>query len=150
MYDVCCMFASSRSTDIETDEKNADIGGTWLENRYPGCACDVPSHAYTMNFALNPDWPRFFSYSPDIFAYLTKICEVFELRKYMNFNSQVTEARWNEDKGRWVVKMERTKADGSTEEFEDEGDLLLYGTGILNDFKWPSIEGIESFKGKCP
>jgi cation diffusion facilitator CzcD-associated flavoprotein CzcO len=144
------MFASSRSTDIETDEKNADIGGTWLENRYPGCACDVPSHAYTMNFALNPDWPRFFSYSPDIFAYLTKICEVFELRKYMNFNSQVTEARWNEDKGRWVVKMERTKADGSTEEFEDEGDLLLYGTGILNDFKWPSIEGIESFKGKCP
>jgi cation diffusion facilitator CzcD-associated flavoprotein CzcO len=142
------MFASSRSTDIETDEKNADIGGTWLENRYPGCACDVPSHAYTMNFALNPDWPRFFSYSPDIFAYLTKICEVFELRKYMNFNSQVTEARWNEDKGRWVVKMERTKADGSTEEFEDEGDLLLYGTGILNDFKWPSIEGIESFKGK--
>ena len=40
-------------------EKNHDIGGTWLENRYPGCACDIPSHAYTYPFALNPDWPRF-------------------------------------------------------------------------------------------
>jgi len=49
-------------------EKNADIGGTWLENRYPGCACDIPSHAYTYQFALNPDWPRFFSYSPDMYA----------------------------------------------------------------------------------
>jgi hypothetical protein len=44
-------------------EKNEDIGGTWLENRYPGAACDIPSHAYTYPFALNPDWPRFFSYS---------------------------------------------------------------------------------------
>lgn len=100
-----------------------------------------------MNFALNPDWPRFFSYSPDIWAYLNKICEVFGLRKYMTFNSTVTEARWNEDKGRWVVKMTKKNEDGSTEEIEDEGDLLLYGTGILNDFKMPDIEGIDTFKG---
>ena len=46
-------------------EKNADIGSTWPENRYPGCACEIPSHAYTYNFALNPDWPRFFSHAPD-------------------------------------------------------------------------------------
>ncbi len=51
-------------------EKNADIGGTWLENRYPGCACDIPSHAYTYQFALNPDWPRFFSY----------VCTAYETR----------------------------------------------------------------------
>jgi cation diffusion facilitator CzcD-associated flavoprotein CzcO len=100
-----------------------------------------------MNFALNPEWPRFFSYSPDIWTYLNKICEVFGLRKYMNFNTKIVEARWNEDKGKWVVKVERTKPDGSKEQFEDEGDLLLYGTGILNDFKWPNIEGIEKFKG---
>jgi len=53
-------------------EKNEDIGGTWLENRYPGAACDIPSHAYTYQFALNPDWPRFFSYSPDIWKYLVR------------------------------------------------------------------------------
>jgi cation diffusion facilitator CzcD-associated flavoprotein CzcO len=101
-----------------------------------------------MNFAMNPDWPRFFSYSPDIHKYLCKIADVFDLRKLMHFNHKVIEARWNEDKGRWVVKMEKTKPDGSVESFEDEGDLLLYGTGILNDFKWPDIKGIEKFKGK--
>ncbi|KAF1922619.1 uncharacterized protein M421DRAFT_96697 [Didymella exigua CBS 183.55] len=69
--------------------KNADIGDSWLENRYRVCACNVPSHAYTLNFALNPDWPRFFSYAPDIQKYLLKVVEVFELRKYMTFNTEV-------------------------------------------------------------
>ncbi len=53
-----------KNVDHVMYEKNADIGGTWLENRYPGCACDIPSHAYTYPFALNPDWPRFVSLSP--------------------------------------------------------------------------------------
>jgi cation diffusion facilitator CzcD-associated flavoprotein CzcO len=130
-------------------EKNPDIGGTWLENRYPGCACDIPSHAYTYNFALNPDWPRFFSYSPDIWKYLNKVCETFGLRKYMNFNTEVVESRWDEDRGKWTVKIKKTiPGSDIVEEFEDECDLLLYATGILNDFKWPKIEGIETFKGK--
>ncbi|KAF2221481.1 hypothetical protein BDZ85DRAFT_301687 [Elsinoe ampelina] len=51
-----------------TYEKNHDIGGTWLDNRYPGCACVIPSHAYTYDWALNPDWPRFFSYGTEIWA----------------------------------------------------------------------------------
>ena len=100
-----------------------------------------------MNFALNPDWPRFFSYSPDIHKYLSKVTDTFGLRKLMNFKHKVIEARWNEDKGRWVVKMEKTNADGSVEEVTDEGDLLLYGTGILNDFKWPDIKNMDKFKG---
>lgn len=129
-------------------EKNADIGGTWLENRYPGCACDIPSHAYTMNFALNPEWPRFFSYSPDIWAYFNKVCEVFGLRKYMQFRTECVEARWIEESSKWRVKLRRTSEDGKIEEFEDEGDLLFYGTGILNNFRWPKIEGIETFKGR--
>ncbi|KAF2421137.1 FAD/NAD(P)-binding domain-containing protein [Tothia fuscella] len=130
-------------------EKNHEIGGTWLENRYPGCACDIPSHAYTYNFALNPDWPRFFSYSPDIWKYLDKVCETFGLRKYMNFNTQVVESRWDEQRGKWTVKIQRSKpGTDETEEFEDECDLLIYATGILNDFKMPPIEGIEKFKGR--
>ena len=69
-------------------EKNADIGGTWLENRYPGCACEIPSHAYTYDFALNPDWLRFFSYAPDTHVYLSKVVDTFELRKYMAFSTE--------------------------------------------------------------
>ncbi|KAF2641018.1 FAD/NAD(P)-binding domain-containing protein [Massarina eburnea CBS 473.64] len=129
-------------------EKNPDIGGTWLENRYPGCACDVPSHAYTMNFALNPDWPRFFSYAPDIHAYLSKVCEVFGLRKYMTFNTEAVRAEWQDGCGKWKVTLRQTSPGGQTREFEEECDLLLYATGILNNYKWPKIPGIDKFKGK--
>jgi hypothetical protein len=67
----------------------------------------------------------------------------------MNFNTEVIESRWDESRGKWTVKIKKTKLEtGEVEEFEDECDLLLYATGILNDFKWPNIEGIEKFKGK--
>lgn len=129
-------------------DKNADIGGTWLENRYPGCACDIPSHAYTLPFALNPEWPRFFSYSPDIWKYLNKVCDVWNLRQYMNFNSEIVGCYWQQDTGEWLVKIKETKPDGSTRLFDDRCHVLLHGTGILNNFKWPNIEGMEKFKGR--
>nr|POE51571.1 putative sterigmatocystin biosynthesis monooxygenase stcw [Quercus suber] len=127
-------------------EKNADIGGTWLENRYPGCACDIPSHAYTYQFALNPDWPRFFSYSPDIWKYLDKVCNTFDLRKYMHFRSEVVGCYWNEEKGQWRVKIRETQPGTEPREFEDHCDLLLHGTGILNNFK---VENSSLWLGGC-
>jgi cation diffusion facilitator CzcD-associated flavoprotein CzcO len=130
-------------------EKNEDIAGTWLENRYPGAACDIPSHAYTYNFALNPDWPKFFSQSPDIFAYLEKVVETFGLRKYMNFHTKVTGCYWQEEKGQWLVKIREEKPGQEPREFEDYCDLLLHGTGLLNNYKWPDITGLkDKFKGK--
>ncbi|KAI7280561.1 putative sterigmatocystin biosynthesis monooxygenase [Hortaea werneckii] len=130
-------------------EKNEDIGGTWLENRYPGCACDIPSHAYTYQFALNPDWPRFFSYSPDIWKYLSAVCDTFGLRKYMTFNVEVTGCYWNDEKGQWLVKLRESRPGQEPREFEDYCDLLLHCTGILNNFKWPSIPGLkDKFKGR--
>lgn len=138
-------------------EKNTDIGGTWLENRYPGCACDIPSHAYTYNFALNPDWPRFFSYSPDIWKYLDKVCEVFDLRKYMKFETEVVGCHWSEDEGEWVVKLRQTRQRPggnvwereTVREFEDRCHLLLHASGILNNFKWPDIPGLkDKFRGR--
>jgi cation diffusion facilitator CzcD-associated flavoprotein CzcO len=47
--------------DLVIFERAGDIGGTWRDNRYPGCACDVPSHLYSFSFALNPGWRRTFS-----------------------------------------------------------------------------------------
>lgn len=118
-------------------------------SRYPGCACDVPSHAYTYQFALNPDWPRFFSYSPDIWKYLDKVCNTFDLRKYMTFHTEVMGIYWQEDEGKWLVKLRQTAAGQEPREFEDTCDLLLHGTGILNNFKWPDIPGLkDKFKGK--
>ncbi|KAI1975380.1 hypothetical protein LOZ55_004700 [Ophidiomyces ophidiicola] len=129
-------------------EKNEDIGGTWLENRYPNCACDVPSHAYIYDFAPNPEWPHFYSYSPDIWKYLDRICNTFDLRKYMTFNTKVTGAFWEADKGEWRVTMTQTAPDGTEKEIEDRCHVLLNGNGLLNSYKWPELEGREKFKGK--
>jgi cation diffusion facilitator CzcD-associated flavoprotein CzcO len=130
-------------------EKNEDIAGTWLENRYPGAACDIPSHAYTYNFALNPDWPKFFSQSPDIFTYLEKVVKTFDLRRLMTFNTEVVGCYWQEEKGEWLVKLREHRSGQEPREFEDHCHLLLHSTGILNNFKWPDIEGLkDKFKGK--
>ncbi|KAK8153414.1 hypothetical protein BKA80DRAFT_210585 [Phyllosticta citrichinensis] len=135
-----------QNVEFKIYEKNEDIGGTWLENRYPGCACDIPSHAYTYNFALNPDWPKFFSSASDIWAYLNKVCEVFDLRKNMTFSTHVNGATWDEESGQWHLRMRRRVGD-STEEFTDSCHLLLYATGILNAPKHPDIPGLDSFRG---
>ncbi|KAI1630493.1 flavin-binding monooxygenase-like protein [Exophiala viscosa] len=127
-------------------EKNGDIGGTWLENRYPGCACDVPSHAYTYAFALNADWPKYLSPSDDIFRYLTRVVECFGLRRYMKFNHAIQAAKWNEEEGKWHVTIHNWEKD---EVIEETCDVLISANGLLNSWKLPEeVEGLKSFKGK--
>ncbi|EEH48624.2 uncharacterized protein PADG_04703 [Paracoccidioides brasiliensis Pb18] len=129
-------------------EKNNDIGGTWLENRYPNCACDVPSHAYAYNFAPNPDWPNLFSKSADIWKYLDRVCDTFNLRKYMTFNTLITGSYWEEEKGEWRVTLRQIAPDGTERETEERCNVLLNGSGLLNNYQWPDIEGLERFKGR--
>jgi cation diffusion facilitator CzcD-associated flavoprotein CzcO len=80
--------------------------------------------------------------------YLLKVVEVFDLRQYMTFNTEAVRAEWQEEIGKWKVTLRRTSSTGEQEEFEEECDLLFYATGILNNYKWPKIKGINSFKGK--
>ncbi|KAK6216043.1 hypothetical protein LQW54_003817 [Pestalotiopsis sp. IQ-011] len=134
--------------DFKIYEKNDTIGGTWLENRYPGCGCDVPSHAYAFPWAPNPDWPRFFSYAADIWQYLDKVCEVFNLREKMTFNTQVIAAEWQESSGTWKVKLQYDEPGKEPTIYEDNCDVLFNGSGVLNNFKKPHLEGLELFKGK--
>ncbi|KAH6967580.1 monooxygenase [Ilyonectria sp. MPI-CAGE-AT-0026] len=129
-------------------EKNGEIGGAWLENRYPNCACDVPSHSYVYPFAPNPEWPDFYSKSEAIWSYLDRVCRVFDLRKYMKFNHRVSQAVWNEDAGLWKLKVEKVYKDGTVEEFDDECDVLLQAAGLLNNPILPKIEGYNSFNGQ--
>lgn len=97
----------------------------------------------------NPDWPQFFSLSPDIFAYLEKVVDTFDLRKHIHLNTEVTGCYWDDDKGEWLVKLRETAPGQEPREFEDRCHLLLHGTGILNNYKWPDIPGLkDKFKGK--
>jgi cation diffusion facilitator CzcD-associated flavoprotein CzcO len=79
---------------------------------------------------------------------LLKVVEVFDLRKYMTFNTEVVRAEWQEDTGKWKVTLRQKEYSGEEKELVEECDLLLYATGILNNYKWPKIKGINSFKGK--
>ena len=126
-------------------EKNPTIGGTWYENRYPGCACDIPAHTYTFSFEPNPEWSGFYSYSDEIQRYMEGFYRKYQLEEFMKFDTKVVDATWLELEGNWNVTLQNVK-DGST--FTDKCDVLVNGSGVLTKWKWPDIAGMQDFKGE--
>lgn len=84
----------------------------------------------------------------EITDYFEKVCKVFDLKKYMKFNTDIYHAEWLDVQGQWRLKCRETAPDGSIREFEDYADILLNNCGVQNDWKWPDIEGLDVFKGK--
>jgi hypothetical protein len=109
-------------------EKNTAIGGTWFENRYPGCACDIPSHNYQFSHTPNPGWSALFSEAGEIQKYLELVCDKHGLRENIKLSHSVTHAQWDEGSGKWLLKVKDGVA-GTV--FEDRCDFLLDATGIL-------------------
>jgi cation diffusion facilitator CzcD-associated flavoprotein CzcO len=126
-------------TDFVILERADSVGGTWRDNSYPGCACDVPSHLYSFSFAPNAQWPRAFSGQPHIRAYLEHVTDVFGLRPHIRFNSELHEARWDNGTRRWEL---------STARGELTADVLVTATGPLSDPRIPDIPGLEDFPGR--
>ncbi|KAJ3549988.1 hypothetical protein NM208_g224 [Fusarium decemcellulare] len=125
-------------------EKNPSIGGTWYENRYPGCGCDIPSINYQFSWAPSPEWTSFYSSAPEILQYFKNVAEKYDLNKYIRLNHRVVGAIWNEDSQKWRVTIMK---EGSEDVIEDEADIFVNASGVLNKWKWPNIPGRESFKG---
>ncbi|KAI1090357.1 hypothetical protein F5B19DRAFT_484626 [Rostrohypoxylon terebratum] len=134
------------SVELVIYEKNHDVGGTWLENRYPGCACDVPSHAYQLSFESWTEWSQFYAGSPEIWQYWNLVANKHNVRRHMRFNHKCIEATWNESKSKWSIKLQKLD-EGLSTIVEDEADVFITGTGFLNEWTWPKIEGLPSFKG---
>ncbi|EMC92455.1 hypothetical protein BAUCODRAFT_38521 [Baudoinia panamericana UAMH 10762] len=124
-------------------EKNDSPGGTWYENRYPGCACDIPAHVYTFPFEPNPEWSGYYAYAPEIHDYFMRFYEKHQLQEFCVLNTEILSAEWRDLEGKWHVQLRRN--DGST--FEDTCDVFINGSGVLTKWKWPSIEGLHDFKG---
>ncbi|HET7458173.1 MAG TPA: NAD(P)/FAD-dependent oxidoreductase, partial [Gemmatimonadaceae bacterium] len=106
-------------------ERSADLGGTWLDNSYPGCACDVESHLYSFSFAPNPDWTRRFSPQPEIWAYLRRCAERYDVARHVRFGHEVRGAAWDDDARRWRVETTR----GTT----FVAPVLVLASGALSD-----------------
>ncbi|KAF8967752.1 hypothetical protein BDZ97DRAFT_1916690 [Flammula alnicola] len=131
--------------DLVCYEKNEDLGGTWWENRYPGCACDVPAHTYTWSFEPNPTWSSVYASSVEIYHYFKNFSDKYGLGKYCKFSHQVSGATWNAKLGRWDVEI-KNLVDDTT--IQDHCDVLINAAGLLNIWKWPDIDGLMDYKGK--
>lgn len=119
-------------------ERAGDIGGTWRDNRYPGCRCDVPSHLYSFSFAPNPHWSETYSPQPEIFAYLRKTAESYGVIERIRFGHEVQEAAWDEEAQRWRIA---TPAGPLT------ADILILGNGPLAEPAIPDLPGLDGFEG---
>ena len=125
--------------DFVVLERAGAIGGTWRDNHYPGCACDVPSHLYSYSFAPNPDWSHAYAPQGEIRAYLERVAAAHDLHRFVRLHAEVLSAELDEASATWTV---RTK-DGRS----FVGDLLINATGGLSRPAVPRLPGLDRFTG---
>ena len=120
-------------------ERAAAVGGTWRDNTYPGCACDIPSHLYSFSFAPNPGWAHSFSRQPEIWDYLEQVADRYGLRGHLRLGTEVAGARWDADLARWRL---RTAGGDLT------ADVVISAAGPLSEPRLPGIPGLAEFPGE--
>jgi cation diffusion facilitator CzcD-associated flavoprotein CzcO len=124
--------------DFVVLERADDVGGTWRDNTYPGCQCDVPSNVYSFSFALNPGWTRTFAPQPEIWDYLRAVTEQYGLRPHIRFGAALTGSEWDEAAQRWIVETSRGTLTAR---------VVVGAMGPLSEPAIPSIPGLDSFEG---
>jgi cation diffusion facilitator CzcD-associated flavoprotein CzcO len=125
--------------DFVVLEKDDDLGGTWRDNRYPGCACDVPSHMYSFSFELNPNWSRMFAPQQEIWDYLRRCVDKYDIASHIRYGSAVDSLEWQDEERRWKVSL-------------SNGTVLtpravVSGIGALHVPSIPAVPGAERFGG---
>lgn len=130
---------SAGITDIVVLERAQSVGGTWRDNTYPGCACDIPSHLYSLSFALKPDWTHTYARQPEIRAYLEDTTTRTGVRPHLRFGADVRRCRFDDATGRWTIEA----ADGR----RWVARFLIAGVGGLRDPLVPALPGRDRFEG---
>jgi 4-hydroxyacetophenone monooxygenase len=124
-------------------EKNAGTGGTWYENRYPGCRVDVGNHFYCYSFEPNDEWSEFFSQHDELRRYFEDVLDKYGVAENVRFETEVVAAKFDDDSEKWTVTVRN--ADGSEDTIVT--NAVISAVGQLNRPKLPEIEGIDTFKG---
>ena len=123
-------------------EKNEEAGGTWYENRYPGCAVDTPNHAYSFSFGPREDWGRYFSRRDALLDYVVARTHSLGLRDRIRFSTRVVRCDWAEDRACW-----RIEAEGPEGAQVFDAMALVSAIGPISDPRLPDIPGLEDFEG---
>ncbi|TWD73458.1 cation diffusion facilitator CzcD-associated flavoprotein CzcO [Kribbella amoyensis] len=137
-----CMAIKLRAAGVEDFvllEQADELGGTWRDNTYPGCACDVPSYLYSFSFEQNPHWTRMFAPWDEILAYLRHCATKYGVADRIRYGAEVTEAVFDESAGRWTVTINGTET--------LEARALIAGVGNLHQPKLPDLPGLDTFAG---
>ncbi|UNN05320.1 flavin-containing monooxygenase [Rhodococcus opacus] len=137
---IAAMLDKSGIRDWIILEQADDVGGTWRDNTYPGCACDIPSPLYSYSFAQNPFWSHLFAPQAEIHGYLKHFAQDRQLTSRIQFGKSVQNLTWNEQARQWEV----TTSDGAIYHFT----YVVSGVGLLHRPKVPTLPGIENFKGE--
>jgi cation diffusion facilitator CzcD-associated flavoprotein CzcO len=127
-------------SDFVILERGDHVGGTWRDNTYPGCACDVPSHLYSYSFAPNGEWSRVFAPWHEIQAYIEACVERFGLTPHLRFGAEVSELRFDDATQSWLV--------GTVGGGQLRARVVVSGTGPLNKPDTPTLPGLGQFGGQ--
>ena len=119
-------------------ERRSDVGGTWHDNSYPGCRCDVPSNLYSFSFAPNPHWTETYSSQAEIERYLQEVARRFGVRDKVAFDTTLDEASWDPAGAVWRLQTSRGPL---------SADVLINGGGGLSEPFIPDLPGAASFAG---
>lgn len=119
-------------------ERASDLGGTWRDNSYPGCQCDVPSHLYSFSFALNPEWSRTYSPQSEIWDYLRDCAERDGVAEHIRYDHEVLDACWDPGEALWYL---------DTAGGRYSAEVLVFANGALAEPKMPDLPGVENFTG---
>lgn len=125
--------------DFVVFERSDEVGGTWRDNTYPGCACDVMALLYSFSFAQSADWTNTFGSQAEVFHYLRACADRFGVRPSIRFGHDVLAARWDEIRRRWHIE---------TSQGEYTAQILVTGTGYLSDPVIPSLPGLDTFRNR--
>lgn len=125
--------------DFVVLEKSDRVGGTWRENTYPGCGCDVPSALYSYSFAPNPDWTRTFASQPEILRYIDDTARDYQVTDHIRFGTEMLDAAWNEERMRWVV---------DTTAGRYEAEVVVAAAGPITEPAIPDLPGLDRFGGE--
>ena len=133
-------------------EKNAEVGGTWYENRYPGCAVDTPNHFYQFSFEPNNNWPNYFSQRDAIQAYLEHCADKYDVRKHIRFNTEVSSAVFNEATQTWAIQATNKTSKQTIDKAESvehiQANVVICAVGQLNRPAIPKLPGLEQYQGQ--
>jgi cation diffusion facilitator CzcD-associated flavoprotein CzcO len=121
-------------------EAAAELGGTWRDNTYPGCACDIPSHLYSLRDVPLPGWSRSYSPQPEILEYLKQVAREQKLESHIVYNTEISEVIYNDADGLWTLKTANSE--------DVVVRAVVFGIGALNVPNIPDIAGVKDFEGR--